>query len=176
YLLPTKAELGHESATGHFRSLPEVETERTLDTHPAVVWWVKNGDRGADYFSIPYIDDSKGTDCLELANFYPDYVALLRDAAGHQVVAVVEAKREDEMNHNPRQTECKAKWLQRYLRMANERAERDLTEPASYVGGIVRVVPPGHRHTGTTINTHPDWAYDEKHMFSLEGFLTDSAK
>ena len=55
------------------RSLPEVKFEKFCEQSEAVEWVYKNGDRGNDYLSILYKDNS-GKQKL----FFPDYVAGIR--------------------------------------------------------------------------------------------------
>ena len=51
------------------RSTPEVKFEKFCDRCDSVNWWYKNGDKGSDYLSIVYQDNS-GKQKL----FYPDYI------------------------------------------------------------------------------------------------------
>ena len=55
------------------RSLPEVKFEKFCEQSEAVEWVYKNGDKGNDYLSILYKDNS-GKQKL----FFPDYVAGIR--------------------------------------------------------------------------------------------------
>lgn len=51
------------------RSAPEKLFERFCENCPSVEWWYKNGDKGDEYFSIVYLDNSKRQKL-----FYPDYI------------------------------------------------------------------------------------------------------
>lgn len=51
------------------RSMPEVKLEKFCERSGSVEWWYKNGDKGNEYFSIVYQDNS-GRQKL----FYPDYI------------------------------------------------------------------------------------------------------
>ncbi len=51
------------------RSMPEVKFEKFCERSDGVEWWYKNGDKGNEYFSIVYTDNS-GKQKL----FYPDYI------------------------------------------------------------------------------------------------------
>lgn len=51
------------------RSTPEVKFEKYCETSTNVEWWYKNGDKGNEYLSIVY-EDNSGKQKL----FYPDYV------------------------------------------------------------------------------------------------------
>ena len=49
----------------------ELAFARLLDAHPEVEAWLKNGDRGTEYFAIPYELDGKAR------LFFPDFLAVL---------------------------------------------------------------------------------------------------
>lgn len=51
------------------RSMPEIKFEKFCERSASVEWWYKNGDKGNEYLSIVYQDNS-GKQKL----FYPDYV------------------------------------------------------------------------------------------------------
>ena len=51
------------------RSTPEVKFEKFCDRSESVEWWYKNGDKGNEYFSIVYVDNSNRQKL-----FYPDYI------------------------------------------------------------------------------------------------------
>lgn len=51
------------------RSTPEVKFEKFCERSASVEWWYKNGDKGNEYLSIVYQDNS-GKQKL----FYPDYI------------------------------------------------------------------------------------------------------
>ena len=51
------------------RSAPEKLFERFCESSAAVDWWYKNGDKGDEYFSIVYVDNSQRQKL-----FYPDYI------------------------------------------------------------------------------------------------------
>ena len=51
------------------RSTPEVKFEKFCEHSNSVEWWYKNGDKGNEYLSIVYQDNS-GKQKL----FYPDYI------------------------------------------------------------------------------------------------------
>ena len=51
------------------RSMPEVKFEKFCERSDSVEWWYKNGDKGNEYFSIVYIDNSNRQKL-----FYPDYI------------------------------------------------------------------------------------------------------
>ncbi len=59
------------SAAG--RSLPEIKFEKFCEHCESIDWWYKNGDKGNDYLSIVYQNNS-GKQKL----FYPDYVLSVR--------------------------------------------------------------------------------------------------
>ncbi len=64
------------------RSLPEVKFEKFCERSDAVEWWYENGDKGNEYFSIVY-EDNSGKQRL----FYPDYLLSVNGA-----VWIVETK------------------------------------------------------------------------------------
>ena len=51
------------------RSMPEVKFEKYCERSDSVEWWYKNGDKGNEYFSIVYVDNSNRQKL-----FYPDYI------------------------------------------------------------------------------------------------------
>lgn len=51
------------------RSMPEVKFEKFCERSDSVEWWYKNGDKGNEYLSIVYTDNSN-----KQKLFYPDYV------------------------------------------------------------------------------------------------------
>ena len=51
------------------RSMPEVKFEKFCERSDSVEWWYKNGDKGNEYFSIVYTDNSNRQKL-----FYPDYL------------------------------------------------------------------------------------------------------
>lgn len=51
------------------RSVPEVKFEKFCERFDSVEWWYKNGDKGNEYFSIVYVDNSNRQKL-----FYPDYI------------------------------------------------------------------------------------------------------
>lgn len=51
------------------RSTPEVKFEKFCEHSDSVEWWYKNGDKGNEYFSIVYEDNSNRQKL-----FYPDYI------------------------------------------------------------------------------------------------------
>lgn len=51
------------------RYMPEIKFEKFCERSDSVEWWYKNGDKGNEYFSIVYMDNS-GKQKL----FYPDYL------------------------------------------------------------------------------------------------------
>ena len=56
-------------SSAEFRSAPEKLFERFCENCPSVNWWYKNGDKGDEYFSIVYLDNSNRQKL-----FYPDYI------------------------------------------------------------------------------------------------------
>lgn len=56
------------------RSTPEVKFEKFCERSGSVEWWYKNGDKGNEYLSIVYQDNS-GKQKL----FYPDYIIGVKD-------------------------------------------------------------------------------------------------
>jgi type III restriction enzyme len=56
-------------SSAEIRSAPEKLFERFCETSAAVDWWYKNGDKGDEYFSIVYVDNSNRQKL-----FYPDYI------------------------------------------------------------------------------------------------------
>lgn len=75
----------HDYTTDCFvkRSKPERLFERYCEKSDAVEWVYKNGDKGAEYFSIVYYDGMLNQ-CL----FYPDYIVKMKDGT----VWIIEAK------------------------------------------------------------------------------------
>lgn len=55
------------------RSAPEKLFERFCENSAAVDWWYKNGDKGDEFFSIVYVDNSKRQKL-----FYPDYILYVK--------------------------------------------------------------------------------------------------
>lgn len=51
------------------RSMPEVKFEKFCERAESVEWWYKNGDKGNEYLSIVYQDNSE-----KQKLFYPDYI------------------------------------------------------------------------------------------------------
>lgn len=51
------------------RSVPEVKFEKFCERSDSVEWWYKNGDKGNEYFSIVYVDNSNRQKL-----FYADYI------------------------------------------------------------------------------------------------------
>lgn len=51
------------------RSVTEVKFEKFCERSDSVEWWYKNGDKGNEYFSIVYVDNSNRQKL-----FYPDYI------------------------------------------------------------------------------------------------------
>ena len=51
------------------RSTPEIKFEKFCERSDSVEWWYKNGDKGNEYFSIVYADNSNRQKL-----FYPDYI------------------------------------------------------------------------------------------------------
>lgn len=51
------------------RSVPEVKFEKFCERSESIEWWYKNGDKGNEYFSIVYVDNSNRQKL-----FYPDYI------------------------------------------------------------------------------------------------------
>ena len=51
------------------RSTPELKFEKFCERSDSVEWWYKNGDKGNEYFSIVYVDNSNRQKL-----FYPDYI------------------------------------------------------------------------------------------------------
>ena len=49
--------------------MPEVKFEKFCEHSDSVEWWYKNGDKGNEYFSIVYVDNSNRQKL-----FYPDYI------------------------------------------------------------------------------------------------------
>lgn len=56
------------------RSTGEIEFEKWCESSPAVSWVYRNGDKGAEFFSVVY------RMALRRANFYPDYIAILKNS------------------------------------------------------------------------------------------------
>ncbi len=56
------------------RSTPEVKFEKFCERSDSVDWWYKNGDKGNEYFSIVYVDNSN-----KQKLFYPDYIISVND-------------------------------------------------------------------------------------------------
>ena len=56
------------------RSIPEVKFEKFCERSDSIDWWYKNGDKGNEYLSIVYQDNS-GKQKL----FYPDYIVGAND-------------------------------------------------------------------------------------------------
>lgn len=51
------------------RSMPELKFEKFCERSESVEWWYKNGDKGNEYLSILYTDNSE-----KQKLFYPDYI------------------------------------------------------------------------------------------------------
>ena len=51
------------------RSMPEIKFEKFCERSDSIEWWYKNGDKGNEYFSIVYTDNSNRQKL-----FYPDYI------------------------------------------------------------------------------------------------------
>lgn len=51
------------------RSTPEVKFEKFCERSGSIEWWYKNGDKGNEYLSIVYLDNSN-----KQKLFYPDYL------------------------------------------------------------------------------------------------------
>ena len=51
------------------RSMPELKFEKFCERSDSIEWWYKNGDKGNEYFSIVYTDNSN-----KQKLFYPDYI------------------------------------------------------------------------------------------------------
>ena len=51
------------------RSMPELKFEKFCERTDSVEWWYKNGDKGNEYLSIVYTDNSE-----KQKLFYPDYI------------------------------------------------------------------------------------------------------
>ena len=60
-------------SSAEFRSAPEKLFEKFCENSKAVDWWYKNGDKGDEYFSIVYVDNSNRQKL-----FYPDYILSVR--------------------------------------------------------------------------------------------------
>ncbi len=60
-------------SSAEFRSAPEKLFEKFCESSKAVDWWYKNGDKGDEYFSIVYVDNSNRQKL-----FYPDYILSVR--------------------------------------------------------------------------------------------------
>lgn len=60
-------------SSAEFRSGPEKLFEKFCETCESVDWWYKNGDKGDEYFSIVYVDNSNRQKL-----FYPDYILSIR--------------------------------------------------------------------------------------------------
>lgn len=56
------------------RSMPEKLFERYCENSPHIQWFYKNGDKGAEYFSIVYVDNFG-----KQKSFYPDYIVGSKD-------------------------------------------------------------------------------------------------
>ena len=60
-------------SSAEFRSAPEKLFEKFCENSKAVDWWYKNGDKGDEYFSIVYVDNSNRQKL-----FYPDFILSVR--------------------------------------------------------------------------------------------------
>lgn len=56
-------------SSAEFRSSPEKLFEKFCESSSSVDWWYKNGDKGDEYFSVVYKDNSN-----QQKLFYPDYI------------------------------------------------------------------------------------------------------
>lgn len=56
-------------SSAEFRSSPEKKFEKFCESSTSIDWWYKNGDKGEEYFSIVYTDNSNRQKL-----FYPDYI------------------------------------------------------------------------------------------------------
>ncbi|MFC4182386.1 DEAD/DEAH box helicase [Saccharococcus thermophilus] len=101
------------------RSKPERSFEKYLKNNLNIIrYWVKNGDNGSKYFSIPYQIKGKYSD------FYPDYIVVFEDGR----IGLFETK--DKLDDS-QQTKAKAEALYEYIHSVNSKGDVEL------VGGIV---------------------------------------
>ena len=102
------------------RSTPEVKFEKFCEHSDSVQWWYKNGDKGNEYLSIVYEDNSN-----KQKLFYPDYIISVNDE-----IWIIETKGGFDRGGNSQDidiyTKKKFKVLKTYL------------EKYSLHGGIVR--------------------------------------
>lgn len=102
------------------RSTPEVKFEKFCEHSDSVQWWYKNGDKGNEYLSIAYEDNSN-----KQKLFYPDYIISVNDE-----IWIIETKGGFDRGGNSQDidiyTKKKFKVLKTYL------------EKYSLHGGIVR--------------------------------------
>ena len=102
------------------RSTPEVKFEKFCEHSDSVQWWYKNGDKGNEYLSIVYEDNSN-----KQKLFYPDYIISVNDE-----IWIIESKGGFDRGGNSQDidiyTKKKFKVLKTYL------------EKYSLHGGIVR--------------------------------------
>lgn len=136
FSLPTELSFNHESHTlasgvkgyaydkcfvSRKRSKPEEQFELFLENHvDQIDWWMKNGDKGIDNFSIPYT-------YKEIKHaFYPDYIVRFKNGD----IGIYETKSVDDQQGDT-VTKAKSKALQGYM---EEQSKNGL----NVTGGIVR--------------------------------------
>lgn len=106
------------------RSEPERKLEAILESSENVLWWYKNGEGRQIYFSIAYETRDAETGMLKQANFYPDFIAKLKDGS----VAILETKSGNTAVEQA--THDKSNAMQRYIKEQNEQGKK-------IFGGIV---------------------------------------
>lgn len=127
----------------------ELKFAKYLDRQKDIVWWMKNGDNGRDWFSIRYFSDE--TKQKEL--FYPDWIYKKKDGT----IGIFDTK--GGQTASSTETKNKAEELQRHLRALNSQKRKGI----SYEGGIV-------------IEANAMWYYNDNEKYVYVNGSTDGWK
>lgn len=112
------------------RSEPELKLESILESSEEVEWWYKNGEGRQTYFSIAYETRDAETGMMKQANFYPDFIAQLKNGG----VAIFETK--SGITAVEQATHDKSDAMQRYVKEQQANGK-------NLFGGIVNSRPDG---------------------------------
>lgn len=99
-------------SSAYYRSKPEVKFEKFCEQSQKIQWWYKNGDKGSEYLSIVYYDNSN-----KQKLFFPDYLVGVNDE-----IWIIETKggfdrkgRSDDIDiFSPKKFEVLKKYLTKY--------------------------------------------------------------
>jgi len=106
------------------RSNPEKAFEEFIKKKlDKIEYWLKNGDRGSEYFSLVYEIKDEEKDEVEKQEFYPDFIIKFIDGR----IGIFEVKDD---NDNERDTKAKAEKLYNYIQEENQKG-------MNLFGGIV---------------------------------------